>query len=59
MATPLETQILDDFRRRLDESPSVPPALLDKLAALVAKDKAPTADAVMAAIKANVGDRPV
>ncbi|HZL06926.1 MAG TPA: hypothetical protein VFE45_16160 [Coriobacteriia bacterium] len=58
MKTPFEKQILGDFRRRLDESSAVPSALVDALVSLASGDKLPSADGLLAAVKANVGDRP-
>ena len=59
MPTPLEGQILDDFEERLAGSDSIPVELAAKLMALTRSDRVPGAEALLEAIKTNVGDQSV
>lgn len=55
MTTPLEKLILLDFEARLTESDVAPSLLVDKLIALIDVDSTPSADALVALFKSNVG----
>lgn len=57
MPTPLESQILDDFERRLTASDVIPAELVQSLMVLARGDRVPAADALLQTIKANVGDQ--
>lgn len=59
MPTQVERQILSDFEARLRESADVPEGLRRRLVELLGDEKIPSADALLASIKANVGDQPV
>lgn len=59
MPTPLETQILDDFEKRLVASEAIPDGLVQKLMAHARGERAPAAEVLLETIKANVGDQSV
>lgn len=59
MATPLEDQILNGFRLRLEESPAVPTELVDELVSLVGRQSASNPEAFLAAIKTKAGEQSV
>lgn len=55
MPTPLEGQILDDFEKRLTASALIPAELVQKLMEQARGDRAPTAEALLETLEANVG----
>lgn len=57
MPTPLEKQILEDYAAVLSASDEIGPELQTALIDAVGSDKAPTADAILAIVKANAGDQ--
>lgn len=57
MPTPLEKQILEDYAAVLSASDEIGPELQTALIDAVSSDKVPTADAILAIVKANAGDQ--
>lgn len=59
MPTPLEMKVLEDFALALATSDVVNSELEAALLAAISGDRTPTADAILAIIKAHAGDRSV
>lgn len=59
MPTPLENQILVEYEMALAGSELMSPTLQKSLFDAVVGDKPPSADAVLALLKMNVGDHSV
>lgn len=59
MPTPLEKQILQDYAAALSASDEINPELQAALIDSINGDTAPTADAILAIVKANAGDQSV
>ena len=59
MPTPIENQILDEYGIALAGSALMSPTLQTALLDAVRGEKPPSADAIFALLKANVGDHSV
>lgn len=59
MAAPLEDQILNGFRLRLEESRAVPRELVDDLVSLAGSERACSPEAFLGAIKSKTGEQSV
>lgn len=59
MPTPLEIEILADFEERLTASAAIPDRLIQELMTHLRSDRAPAAEVLLGAIRANVGDQSV
>jgi hypothetical protein len=59
MATPLEGEILNGFRQRLEEAAAISDALVDELVTLAASVAAPSPQSLLGVIKSNTGEQPV
>lgn len=59
MPTPLERQVLEDYAEALSASAEVTPSLHAALIEAISGDKVPSADAILAIVRANAGDQSV
>lgn len=59
MVTPLEKQVLEQYAVAMSASQEINDELQAALIDAIGGDKAPTADAILAIVKANVGDQSV
>ena len=59
MPTPFEMKVLEDYAIALATSDVVNSELQADLLAAISGDKAPTADAILAIVRANAGDQSV
>lgn len=59
MPTPLEKQVLEDYAEALSASAEVTPGLQAALIEAISGDKIPSADAIVAIVRANAGDQSV
>jgi hypothetical protein len=59
MPTPLEKQVLEDYALALSASDAITPRLSAALIDAISGDSVPTADAILAIVKANAGDQSV
>jgi hypothetical protein len=59
IATPLEGEILNGFRLRLEEAAAISDVLVDELVALAAGASPPSPQSLLGAIKSKTGDQSV
>lgn len=59
MPTPLEKQVLEDYAFALSASDAITSRLSAALVDAISGDSVPTADAILAIVKANAGDQSV
>lgn len=59
MPTPLEKQVLEDYAFALSASDAITSRLSAALVDAISSDSVPTADAILAIVKANAGDQSV
>lgn len=59
MPTPLEKQVLEDYAQELSASADLTPSLQAALIEAISRDKVPSADAILAIVRASAGDQSV